>query len=95
MENANQDMRNWYSMGFDSGDPWGSVMHWRFNIADELSRRGAEIPGAWEYRCGACGAPDPEDGEFDFSEVSSADLVAFGDELATEAAALEAAGRSY
>ncbi len=95
MENRAAVMREWYKMEFDSGDPWGSVMKWRFNIADELSRRGSDIPASWEYRCGACGAPDPEEGDFDLSPVADADLVTFGDELAAEASALEAAGRSY
>ena len=93
MEKNAVEMRSWYEMEFDDGDPWGSVMKWRFAICDELYRRGADIP--WDYSAGAGGAPDPEDGDFDLSTVSEADLICFGEELATEAATLDAAGRSY
>lgn len=86
-----------FNMDYDSGDPWGSVMAWRFEIADELYRRGDEIPAEWEYRPGA-GGPDKDGDEFmapPIKAIDSAGLRVFGNLMLNFANVIKAAGQDY
>lgn len=39
-------------MDWDHGDPWGSTMTLWFECAEELTRRGEDVPEEWDYRAG-------------------------------------------
>jgi len=83
-----------FNMEYDSGDPWGSVMKWRFDIADELYRRCGETPAAWEYKPGAFGPPDADEGCI-LCDLAWDDLVTLGNLLLKFADMIKLAGKDY
>ena len=83
----------------DWGDPWGTCMHWWFEVAEEMhfSRPHLGPPDAWRFRpspFGRSGDPD------DFARVTvalatDAALVAFGALIDRYARLLKHLGRDY
>jgi len=88
---------NEYKLQADNGDPWGSAMSALFDIAEELDRRGDEVPAEWEYRPGALGpgAPDTYFAQAVLPLYDASDMRAFGSVLARYTDNLRAAGMSY
>lgn len=96
MAYGKSDLRESFRMERDSGDPWGSVMGWLFDIADEMERRGSEHPVEWRYRPGAFGPPDESEcnagGVLDATDDA---LEQFGRVLNRYADKLRIAGKDY
>ncbi len=63
----------------DTGDLWGSALNEHFDVAEELHRRGSDIPDHWEFSIGNADCDDQEH-EF-YGEFSDDVLQAFGNIL--------------
>lgn len=85
----------YFNMEYDPSDPHGSVMNWRFNIANELSRRGTNVPSKWEYKPGICGPYEPYDWDYDLTTMETVDLVTFGNLLYHFSGVIDKADMSY
>lgn len=91
-------LKEQFRVTVDSGDPWGSVMAWRFAICDYLTfetQTGA--PSDWEYKAGH-GGPDVESFEYQTLLELQPDprsLEAFGNLLKRAAEILDARGYAY
>lgn len=93
-----RDLKTQLMMGFDPGDRWGSAMGMFFDVTEELDRRGADIPPAWGYRCGALGVGEPE--TYDAEVITELnpddeDLLRLGNVLHRYTGMLDRAGHSY
>lgn len=87
---------------FDGTDAWGSVMAWRFAIADFLTDRDPEaIPREWEFRQ-SMGGSDTDADEyqslvdlFEADKCSIADVVHAGKVMHKLDRQLELSGNTY
>lgn len=90
-----RELVNDFLIRWDSGDQWGSTMGYFFEVAHELSRMGADIPEAWQYRDGAAGPPE-RDGDYpEIYAAGSSELVMFGNLLHILSDTLRDAGKDY
>lgn len=91
-----RDLRAEFGLLFDPGDPWGSTMGWRFDIAAELYLRGAEVPEGWEYRPspGMTEREDTYEAEI-AAQCDTESLVRFGNVLQRYDRLLRRAGMDY
>ena len=78
-------------------DPWGQAVSAFFDVAGELTKRGADVPDAWQYRPGAGGPSVSEWGAEVFADLqpTDADLLRLGALLHKLTDRLDRAGRSY
>lgn len=91
-----REMKAELMMGFDSGDRWGSSMGMFFDAADELCRRGDDIPHEWGYRPSPFGPSDPETFEAEILvDADSDDILRLGRVLHRYTTRLDKAGHSY
>ena len=89
----NQTLVELFKEELDHGDLWGSATMWLFYIADNLAKRGEEIPDEWGFKLGAAG-PDDERAA-DLNPIPADDLRRFGSFLDRWRARLDAQGFSY
>ena len=93
-----EDLKSELAMGDMKHDPYGTMLNWHFQVADELYRREAYVPDAWGYSPGLAGPDDFDPENFTHNTLSMADdetLVDFGDMLKRATAILVKQGRSY
>lgn len=91
-----EDLKSEFKLHADSGDAWGSVMASLFDIAAELTRRGDDVPEAWQYQAGAAGPHPRDEYVFDLSDYTSDCLRTFGDDYLHRAVGiLKRLGRDY
>ena len=82
---------------YDRGDPWASTMSPFFEVAEELYRRGEEIPESWEFRPGV-GVNEREPAfpwSTIFHDMSSEELRTFGNIVEMQSDLLKAEGKDY
>ena len=97
-----EQLKDYFRLEQDSGDPWGSCMSAWFSVAEYLHFRGHGCPDHWLFRAG-CGMSDfndnPEEDNGLWAEILPAtDLGTvgrFGELLNRYSDKLKAAGRSY
>lgn len=99
-----KNLDNEFSIGFDGGDEWGSVLSFWFAVAEVAHHAGAEIPARWQFQDSPVHGDDwvPEDYPaslvqemYDAGEISNDDLIAFGNKLTRDAHRLKRAGKDY
>ena len=83
----------------DCDDPWGTVMHWWFTVADEIhfKRPKLNIPVNWRFRPSPLGSQnEPDDyAAVAVAQASDAALDRFGAVLNRYAGFLKRRGRDY
>ena len=77
------DLKNEIRMDDIKYDPWGTVMAWRFPLANELAYRDEiEILSEWQYRPAGgnwCDPREKEDYQYElYEDTPTADLLKFG-----------------
>ena len=90
---------------WDRGDVWGSALGMHFAIADTLQLTDNGVPTAWQYRPAALLTEDTHYEEssdsgqlldaYQMGDVSSDDLVYWGNVLSRYADLCKRAGRDY
>lgn len=91
-----RELKSELMMSFDSYDRWGSAMSMFFDVAEELYRRGEDIPEEWQFRAGAGGVGEPETYEAEIiNDADSADILRLGRVLHQYTNMLKRAGESY
>lgn len=98
---SNKERCDLFSMSYDLGDAWGSVMqHW-FAIAEVLHHKDEDIPESWKYKRESKADvlvewPDAEYLEmFEAGTITADDLRHDGNLFEQYAAALKGAGLDY
>lgn len=92
------DLAREFRLTYDRGDPWGSTMLWWFAAAEEMFRRGLDIPDEWRFRPGAAAHREPDPDDYHAMVVADAEdaaLARFGAALHILAGRLDRAGFSY
>jgi hypothetical protein len=96
MSGQYKDIKYDAMMTHDSWDPWGWAMLWWFEVADEMTRRGLEIPQDWHYKPGLDLERDEDSFEQETLGLADDDaLEHFGNILARYARILERQGKDY
>jgi hypothetical protein len=97
MSGQYKDIKHDAMLTWDSYDAWGWAMTWWFEVADEMTRRGLEVPQEWHYKPGLLDfATDAESYEQETLGLADDDaLEQFGNILARYARILEHQGKSY
>jgi hypothetical protein len=96
MSGQYKDIKHDAMLTYDSYDAWGWAMTWWFAVADEMTRRGLDIPATWQYRPGLDVSRDEDSYEDETLELADDDaLEHFGNVLARFARILEHQGKDY